>query len=154
MAQGRPGALGLGRGRGDQAAWPASGLTEAWSWPRDSPVPSGWAVGVRVRQCGDRLAADLQSREPARPQPAVSSPSAQDWYVQLVKAQCWTRSDSALLEGAELVSRIPAGDLGAFVMHSVRGPGTRAWVAFVTARACSAPLPCGRLRCTPLTFVP
>ncbi|XP_052497673.1 huntingtin [Budorcas taxicolor] len=41
-----------------------------------------------------------------------------DWYVQLVKAQCWTRSDSALLEGAELVSRIPAGDLGAFVMHS------------------------------------
>uniref|UniRef100_A0A4W2FFD3 Huntingtin n=1 Tax=Bos indicus x Bos taurus TaxID=30522 RepID=A0A4W2FFD3_BOBOX len=41
-----------------------------------------------------------------------------DWYVQLVKAQCWTRSDSALLEGAELVSRIPAGDLGAFMMHS------------------------------------
>lgn len=41
-----------------------------------------------------------------------------DWYVQLVQAQCWTRSDSALLEGAELVSRIPAGDLGAFVMHS------------------------------------
>ncbi|KAB0354510.1 hypothetical protein FD755_023048 [Muntiacus reevesi] len=41
-----------------------------------------------------------------------------DWYVRLVKSQCWTRSDSALLEGAELVSRIPAGDLGAFMMHS------------------------------------
>lgn len=74
--------------------------------------------------------------------------------MQLVQAQCWTRSDSALLEGAELVSRIPAGDLGAFVMHSVRGPGRRAWVAFVAVRACSAPLLCGRLRCTPVTFVP
>lgn len=40
--------------------------------------------------------------------------------MRLVKSQCWTRSDSALLEGAELVSRIPAGDLGAFMMHSVR----------------------------------
>lgn len=47
--------------------------------------------------------------------------------MRLVKSQCWTRSDSALLEGAELVSRIPAGDLGAFMMHSVwRGRDARA----------------------------
>uniref|UniRef100_A0A8C3YS16 Huntingtin n=1 Tax=Catagonus wagneri TaxID=51154 RepID=A0A8C3YS16_9CETA len=39
-----------------------------------------------------------------------------DWYLRLVKSQCWTRSDSALLEGAELVSRIPPGDMGAFLM--------------------------------------
>ncbi|TKC50975.1 hypothetical protein EI555_001287, partial [Monodon monoceros] len=41
-----------------------------------------------------------------------------DWYVRLVKSQCWTRSDSALLEGAELVNRIPPGDLNAFMMNS------------------------------------
>ncbi|XP_057562698.1 huntingtin isoform X4 [Hippopotamus amphibius kiboko] len=41
-----------------------------------------------------------------------------DWYVRLVKSQCWTRSDSALLEGAELVNRIPSGDMGAFMMNS------------------------------------
>ncbi|XP_007456954.1 PREDICTED: huntingtin [Lipotes vexillifer] len=41
-----------------------------------------------------------------------------DWYVRLVKSQCWTRSDSALLEGAELVNRIPPGDLSAFMMNS------------------------------------
>uniref|UniRef100_A0A8D2ABU0 Huntingtin n=1 Tax=Sus scrofa TaxID=9823 RepID=A0A8D2ABU0_PIG len=40
-----------------------------------------------------------------------------DWYLRLVKSQCWTRSDSALLEGAELVSRIPPGDMGAFLMN-------------------------------------
>ncbi|XP_066242929.1 huntingtin isoform X4 [Saccopteryx leptura] len=41
-----------------------------------------------------------------------------DWYICLVKSQCWTRSDSALLEGAELVNRIPAGDMSAFMMNS------------------------------------
>ncbi|XP_075400754.1 huntingtin isoform X2 [Tenrec ecaudatus] len=40
-----------------------------------------------------------------------------DWYIRLVESQCWTRSDSALLEGAELVHRIPAGELAAFMMH-------------------------------------
>ncbi|ELW62765.1 Huntingtin [Tupaia chinensis] len=41
-----------------------------------------------------------------------------DWYIRLVKSQCWTRSDSALLEGAELVNRIPAEDMSAFMMNS------------------------------------
>ncbi|XP_053779195.1 huntingtin isoform X3 [Desmodus rotundus] len=41
-----------------------------------------------------------------------------DWYLRLVKSQCWTRSDSALLEGAELVNRIPAGDMSAFMLNS------------------------------------
>nr|XP_023405447.1 huntingtin isoform X4 [Loxodonta africana] len=40
-----------------------------------------------------------------------------DWYIRLVKSQCWTRSDSALLEGAELVHRIPPDELGAFMMN-------------------------------------
>ncbi|XP_023593769.1 huntingtin, partial [Trichechus manatus latirostris] len=40
-----------------------------------------------------------------------------DWYIRLVKSQCWTRSDSALLEGAELVHRIPPSELGAFMMN-------------------------------------
>ncbi|XP_016051293.1 PREDICTED: huntingtin isoform X2 [Miniopterus natalensis] len=40
-----------------------------------------------------------------------------DWYVRLVQSQCWTRSDSALLEGAELVNRIPPGDMTAFMMN-------------------------------------
>ncbi|XP_006893721.1 PREDICTED: huntingtin [Elephantulus edwardii] len=40
-----------------------------------------------------------------------------DWYIRLVRSQCWTRSDSALLEGAELVHRIPAGELEAFMMN-------------------------------------
>lgn len=40
-----------------------------------------------------------------------------DWYIRLVRSQCWTRSDSSLLEGAELVNRIPADDMGAFMMH-------------------------------------
>lgn len=55
--------------------------------------------------------------------------------MRLVKSQCWTRSDSALLEGAELVSRIPAGDLGAFMMHSVRrGRDARALCCLCWAR--------------------
>lgn len=41
-----------------------------------------------------------------------------DWYLQLVRSQCWTRSDSALLEGAELVNRIPAEDMKDFMMNS------------------------------------
>ncbi|XP_008768496.1 huntingtin isoform X4 [Rattus norvegicus] len=41
-----------------------------------------------------------------------------DWYLQLVRSQCWTRSDSALLEGAELVNRIPAEDMSDFMMSS------------------------------------
>ncbi|XP_045429955.1 huntingtin isoform X2 [Pipistrellus kuhlii] len=40
-----------------------------------------------------------------------------DWYVRLVKSQCWTRSDSALLEGAELVNGLPPGDMSAFLRH-------------------------------------
>ncbi|XP_070256233.1 huntingtin isoform X2 [Myotis yumanensis] len=40
-----------------------------------------------------------------------------DWYVRLVKSQCWTRSDSALVEGAELVNRLPPGDMRAFLRH-------------------------------------
>ncbi|KAB0404195.1 hypothetical protein E2I00_003897 [Balaenoptera physalus] len=43
-----------------------------------------------------------------------------DWYIRLVQSQCWTRSDSALLEGAELVNRIPPDDLSAFMMNSVQ----------------------------------
>ncbi|XP_058157313.1 huntingtin isoform X2 [Dasypus novemcinctus] len=38
-----------------------------------------------------------------------------DWYIRLVKSQCWTKSDSALLEGAELVNRIPPGELSALM---------------------------------------
>ncbi|XP_037064081.1 huntingtin isoform X3 [Peromyscus leucopus] len=41
-----------------------------------------------------------------------------DWYLQLVRSQCWTKSDSALLEGAELVNRIPAEDMKDFMMSS------------------------------------
>ncbi|KAL1789437.1 huntingtin [Sigmodon hispidus] len=41
-----------------------------------------------------------------------------DWYLQLVRSQCWTKSDSALLEGAELVNRIPAEDMNDFMMSS------------------------------------
>uniref|UniRef100_A0A8C0WEB4 Huntingtin n=1 Tax=Castor canadensis TaxID=51338 RepID=A0A8C0WEB4_CASCN len=41
-----------------------------------------------------------------------------DWYLRLVRAHCWTRSDSALLEGAELVNRIPAEDMSVFMMNS------------------------------------
>ncbi|NWU79596.1 HD protein, partial [Onychorhynchus coronatus] len=38
-----------------------------------------------------------------------------DWYVSLVRSQCCIKSDSALLEGAELVNRIPQPDLNAFM---------------------------------------
>ncbi|NWW82021.1 HD protein, partial [Climacteris rufus] len=38
-----------------------------------------------------------------------------DWYVSLVRSQCYIRSDSALLEGAELVNRIPQPDLNSFM---------------------------------------
>ncbi|KAM4854776.1 huntingtin [Thomomys bottae] len=38
-----------------------------------------------------------------------------DWYLRLVRSQCWTKSDSALLEGAELVNRIPAEDMSVFM---------------------------------------
>ncbi|XP_021144210.2 huntingtin isoform X1 [Columba livia] len=38
-----------------------------------------------------------------------------DWYVSLVRSQCSIKSDSALLEGAELVNRIPQPDLDAFM---------------------------------------
>ncbi|XP_015417051.1 PREDICTED: huntingtin [Myotis davidii] len=48
--------------------------------------------------------------------PETVSPD-KDWYVRLVKSQCWTRSDSALLEGAELVNRLPPGDMSAFLRH-------------------------------------
>lgn len=43
----------------------------------------------------------------------------QDWYIRLAQSQCWTRSDSALLEGAELLSQVPPDDLSAFMMNSV-----------------------------------
>ncbi|NXU83434.1 HD protein, partial [Xiphorhynchus elegans] len=38
-----------------------------------------------------------------------------DWYVSLVRSQCCIKSDSALLEGAELVNRIPQPDLSSFM---------------------------------------
>ncbi|NXU12411.1 HD protein, partial [Pardalotus punctatus] len=38
-----------------------------------------------------------------------------DWYVSLVRSQCYIKSDSALLEGAELVNRIPQPDLSSFM---------------------------------------
>lgn len=60
----------------------------------------------------------LESLPSRIPSSAFSPP--QDWYIRLVKSQCWTRSDSALLEGAELVNRIPPGDLNAFMMNSVQ----------------------------------
>lgn len=52
--------------------------------------------------------------------PSSALPSFQDWYVRLVRSQCWTRSDSALLEGAELVDRLPPEDMGAFMTNPVR----------------------------------
>ncbi|XP_053560168.1 huntingtin [Bombina bombina] len=38
-----------------------------------------------------------------------------DWYVSLVRSQCYTHSDSALLEGAELVNRIPHTERHSFM---------------------------------------
>ncbi|XP_077157717.1 huntingtin isoform X3 [Paroedura picta] len=40
-----------------------------------------------------------------------------DWYVSLVNSQCYTRSESSLLEGAELVNRLPQPDLNSFMIH-------------------------------------
>ncbi|XP_040526087.1 huntingtin isoform X3 [Gallus gallus] len=38
-----------------------------------------------------------------------------DWYMSLVRSQCCIKSDSALLEGAELLNRIPQPDLNSFM---------------------------------------
>ncbi|POI35942.1 hypothetical protein CIB84_000306, partial [Bambusicola thoracicus] len=38
-----------------------------------------------------------------------------DWYMSLVRSQCCIKSDSALLEGAELLNRIPQPDLNTFM---------------------------------------
>ncbi|XP_015718120.1 huntingtin isoform X1 [Coturnix japonica] len=38
-----------------------------------------------------------------------------DWYMSLVRSQCCIKSDSALLEGAELLNRIPPPDLNSFM---------------------------------------
>nr|XP_033806283.1 huntingtin isoform X5 [Geotrypetes seraphini] len=40
-----------------------------------------------------------------------------DWYVSLVRSQCYTRSDSALLEGAELLNKIPQLELYSFMIN-------------------------------------
>ncbi|CAI5783568.1 huntingtin isoform X1 [Podarcis lilfordi] len=40
-----------------------------------------------------------------------------DWYVSLVSSQCYTKSASALLEGAELVNRLPQPELSSFMLH-------------------------------------
>lgn len=42
-----------------------------------------------------------------------------DWYVSLVRSQCYIKLDSALLEGAELVNRIPQPDLNSFMTSKV-----------------------------------
>ena len=118
-------------------------MSRQWSKFEDKPVkwlcglgstakPEVTATGLRVpfRGCqssglGQGGAACFQwRRSPWKPRPlqAVTHlPPSQDWYLRLVKSQCWTRSDSALLEGAELVNRIPAGDMSAFMLNSVRG---------------------------------
>ncbi|XP_040191278.1 huntingtin isoform X2 [Rana temporaria] len=41
----------------------------------------------------------------------------EDWYVSLVRSQCYTHSDSALLEGAELVNKIPQADRLTFITN-------------------------------------
>ncbi|XP_041443627.1 huntingtin isoform X5 [Xenopus laevis] len=38
-----------------------------------------------------------------------------EWYVSLVRSQCFTHSDSALLEGAELVNKIPPAERHSFM---------------------------------------
>ncbi|XP_077136171.1 huntingtin isoform X3 [Ranitomeya variabilis] len=44
-------------------------------------------------------------------QPRLETLEADEaWYVSLVRSQCYSHSDSALLEGAELVNRIPASE--------------------------------------------
>lgn len=57
---------------------------------------------------------------PPQRTPSSAFLSCQDWYIRLVRSQCWTRSDSALLEGAELVNRLPPEDMGTFMMNPVR----------------------------------
>lgn len=39
--------------------------------------------------------------------------------MSLVRSQCYIKSDSALLEGAELVNRIPQPDLNSFMTNKV-----------------------------------
>lgn len=39
--------------------------------------------------------------------------------MSLVRSQCYVKSDSALLEGAELVNRIPQSDLNSFMTSKV-----------------------------------
>ncbi|NXY84945.1 HD protein, partial [Alcedo cyanopectus] len=49
-------------------------------------------------------------------QPALESVTLdKDWYVSLVRSQCYVKSESALLEGAELVNKIPQPDLNSFM---------------------------------------
>ncbi|XP_054855013.1 huntingtin isoform X2 [Eublepharis macularius] len=51
-------------------------------------------------------------------QPALETITPdKDWYVSLVSSQCCTKSDSCLLEGAELVNRLPEPDLSSFMTH-------------------------------------
>ncbi|XP_072857095.2 huntingtin isoform X2 [Pogona vitticeps] len=40
-----------------------------------------------------------------------------EWYISLVSSQCYTKSPLALLEGAELVNRIPQHELSSFMLH-------------------------------------
>uniref|UniRef100_A0A8D0L1P4 Huntingtin n=1 Tax=Sphenodon punctatus TaxID=8508 RepID=A0A8D0L1P4_SPHPU len=40
-----------------------------------------------------------------------------DWYGLLVRSQCYTRSDSALLEGEELMNKIPQPELNSFMTN-------------------------------------
>ncbi|XP_063313793.1 huntingtin [Pelobates fuscus] len=42
-----------------------------------------------------------------------------DWYVALVRSQCYTPSDCALLEGAELVNEIPQSERPAFMTNKM-----------------------------------
>uniref|UniRef100_A0A8C7AI54 Huntingtin n=1 Tax=Neovison vison TaxID=452646 RepID=A0A8C7AI54_NEOVI len=67
-----------------------------------------------------RLATAPGSRGPSPPVTShpLDGDGPLDWYLRLVKSQCWTRSDSALLEGAELVNRLPPSDMSTFMMNS------------------------------------
>lgn len=72
-----------------------------------------------------------------------------------MKSQCWTRSDSALLEGAELVSRIPPGDMGAFLMNPVGA--SDGVLGALSLQASAFEVFCGRVTCrchAPLRFAP
>ncbi|XP_060634006.2 huntingtin isoform X2 [Anolis sagrei] len=51
-------------------------------------------------------------------QPALETVNPdKDWYISLVKSQCYMKSSLALLEGAELVNRLPPHELNSFMMH-------------------------------------